>query len=130
MRSMTKFWTTLACLSVLGCAEGSPSQPPMPPEPPVEAEPPSCGNGNLEVMKGEQCDCGPDVTTQCQVPGMDCMAVNRGPGILLCNAKPACTFNFTMCAINTPAPGGGAGTGAAAMPGGMMMRGGGAGSGR
>jgi hypothetical protein len=72
------------------------------------------------MAANEQCDCGPDVTTQCQVPNMDCNAVGRGPGILLCNAKPACTFNFTMCAINTPASGG-AGTGA--MPGGMMSGG-------
>ena len=127
MRSMTKFLTTLACLSVLGCAEGSPSQPAMIIEPIQEAPPPTCGNGTVDVMAGEQCDCGPNVSTQCQVPNMDCMAVNRGAGVLLCNAQPACTFNFTMCAINTPAPGGGAGTGA--MPGGMMMRGTG-GSGR
>jgi hypothetical protein len=56
---------------------------------------------------------------------MNCMAVNRGSGTLLCNAKPACTFNFSMCAINTPAPGGGAGTGA--MPGDMMRGSGGSG---
>jgi hypothetical protein len=127
MRSMTKFWTTLACLSVLGCAEGSPSQPPVIVEPVMEVEPPSCGNNTVDVMKGEQCDCGPDVSTQCQVQGMDCTAVGRGAGVLLCNAKPACTFNFSMCADKTPAPGGGAGTGA--MPGGMM-RGSTGGSGR
>jgi hypothetical protein len=128
----------LACLSVLACAEGSPSQPTMQIEPPLEMAPPTCGNGKVDVAAMEQCDCGSMVSTQCQVMEMDCMAVNRGPGVLLCNAAPACTFNFSMCAISTPASNGGSGAtmpggampgGAAAMPGGampggsMMMRG-------
>jgi hypothetical protein len=144
MRSNMKYWMTLACLSTLGtvatvgCAEGSPSQPPIIIEPIMDAPPPTCGNGKVDTAAGEQCDCGSMVSTQCQVMEMDCMAVNRGPGTLLCKAAPACTFNFSMCAISTPASNGGSGAvmpggampGGAAMPGGMMMRGGTGGTGR
>jgi hypothetical protein len=112
MRSMTKFWTTLACLGVLGCAEGSPSKPVMDIEPQMEAPPPTCGNGVVDP--GEDCDCGKDVSTVCQIPNMmECSLVNRGAGALLCKAQPSCKWDFSMCANSTPAPMGGTG----AMPG-------------
>src|ERR1700712_1472429 len=106
MCSMMKFWTTLACLSVLGCAEGSPSQPVSQIEPPLQIAPPTCGNGVVDMAAGEQCDCGSMVQTQCRVMEKDCNAVGRGAGILLCNAAPKCTFDFSMCAISTPPTGG------------------------
>ena len=106
MCSMMKFWTTLACLCVLGCAEGSPSQPVSQIEPPLEIEPAKCGNGVVDVMAGEQCDCGGMVSTQCRVMDKTCNDVGRGGGILLCNAAPKCTFDFSMCAISTPPSGG------------------------
>jgi hypothetical protein len=129
MRSMMKFWTTFACLSVLGCAEGSPSQPVSQIEPPLEMAPPSCGNGKVDKEMGEECDCGDMVSTFCQVMDMDCNAVGRGNGALLCNARPACTFNYTMCANSTPAANGGSGA-MMMMPGGMRPGGGTGGTGR
>jgi hypothetical protein len=106
MCSMMKFWTTLACLSVLGCAEGSPSQPVTVIDPPAVMEAPKCGNGTVDVAVGEQCDCGNMVTGQCRVMDKTCEMVGRGGGMLLCNAAPKCTFDFSLCADNSPPTGG------------------------
>ena len=109
MRSTMKYWKTLACasaLSLLGaCAEGSPSEPPTYIEPPVPPMEDPCGNGVFDPGV-EECDCPASVSTVCPVMDMDCTAVGRGPGVLLCNAAPQCTFNYTMCQDSTPATGG------------------------
>lgn len=101
-----KFWMMLASLGVMvgACAEGSPAAPVTVIEPPPPEMEPPCGNAKPDP--GEQCDCPKTVTTQCRVQGMDCTAVGRGPGVLLCNAAPLCTFDFSMCQDSTPATGG------------------------
>jgi len=105
MPSTMKFWMTLAsvCLMSVACAEGSPAAPPMPIEPPAPEMEPTCGNAMPDV--GEQCDCPKAVSGLCRVEGMDCTAVGRGPGVLLCNSD-TCTFDFGMCQDSTPATGG------------------------
>lgn len=115
MRPLMKSVMAVVCLGIAACAEGSPSQPAMDIPPPAVVMPDLCGNGKVDVngLKKEDCDCGPTATGLCMVPGMDCSAVGRGTGALLCNPKPMCTFDYSMCSVKTGSTGGmGAVTGA------------------